>query len=163
MNDARMPRSLAMRAKARSADVSESSPPSVGGGLAHPASTATPMDMTVRCDNIRESRLKGSRGRRSIIDVFHASLMLPLARAAMMLAIAALPFASAAATKRHAHPAHRAAPPPATSADASDVPVIAAPAWLVVDTLSGQTLAAQNADAPRDPASLTKLMTAYVV
>jgi len=92
--------------------------------------------------------------------------MLPLARAAMMLAIAALPFASAAATKRHAHPAHRAAPPPATSAasaNASDVPVIAAPAWLVVDTLSGQTLAAQNADAPRDPASLTKLMTAYVV
>ena len=31
--------------------------------------------------------------------------MLPLARAAMMLAIAALPFAGVAATKRHAHPA----------------------------------------------------------
>jgi len=92
--------------------------------------------------------------------------MLPLARAAMMLAIAALPFAGVAATKRHAHPAQRAAPPPAASAasaNASDVPVIAAPAWLVLDTLSGQTLAAQNADALRDPASLTKLMTAYVV
>ena len=92
--------------------------------------------------------------------------MLPLARAAMMLAIAALPFAGVAATKRHAHPAQRADPPPAASAasaNASDVPVIAAPAWLVLDTLSGQTLAAQNADALRDPASLTKLMTAYVV
>jgi len=92
--------------------------------------------------------------------------MLPLARAAMMLAIAALPFAGVAATKRHAHPAQRAAPPPAASAasaNASDVPVIAAPAWLVLDTLSGQTLAAQKADALRDPASLTKLMTAYVV
>jgi len=61
--------------------------------------------------------------------------MLPLARAAMMLAIAALPFAGVAATKRHAHPAQRAAPPPAASAasaNASDVPVIAAPAWLVL-------------------------------
>jgi D-alanyl-D-alanine carboxypeptidase (penicillin-binding protein 5/6) len=42
-------------------------------------------------------------------------------------------------------------------------PAIAAPAWLLTDVKSGQTLAAANADERRDPASLTKLMTAYLV
>ena len=42
-------------------------------------------------------------------------------------------------------------------------PPIAAKAYVLVDTLSGQTLVAQNADQPREPASLTKLMTAYLV
>ncbi|HEY3460877.1 MAG TPA: D-alanyl-D-alanine carboxypeptidase family protein, partial [Casimicrobiaceae bacterium] len=41
-------------------------------------------------------------------------------------------------------------------------PSIAAASWILVDTLSGQTLGAANADERRDPASLTKLMTAYV-
>jgi D-alanyl-D-alanine carboxypeptidase (penicillin-binding protein 5/6) len=40
-------------------------------------------------------------------------------------------------------------------------PSIAAKAYLLVDLVSGQTLAADNADAPRELASLTKLMTAY--
>ncbi|MEZ2311896.1 D-alanyl-D-alanine carboxypeptidase family protein [Paraburkholderia sp. RCC_158] len=35
--------------------------------------------------------------------------------------------------------------------------------WLLVDGESGQTLTEHNADARRQPASLTKLMTAYVV
>jgi D-alanyl-D-alanine carboxypeptidase (penicillin-binding protein 5/6) len=42
-------------------------------------------------------------------------------------------------------------------------PTAAAAAWLVTDVRSGQVLAAHNADERRDPASLTKLMTAYVV
>ncbi len=42
-------------------------------------------------------------------------------------------------------------------------PAIAAKAYLLVDVLSGQTLVSQDADQPREPASLTKLMTAYVV
>ena len=42
-------------------------------------------------------------------------------------------------------------------------PAIDAKAWLLVDVLSGQPLVAENADAPRAPASLTKLMTAYLV
>lgn len=42
-------------------------------------------------------------------------------------------------------------------------PPIAAKAYVLLDALSGQTLVAQNADEPREPASLTKLMTAYVV
>jgi D-alanyl-D-alanine carboxypeptidase (penicillin-binding protein 5/6) len=42
-------------------------------------------------------------------------------------------------------------------------PPIAAKAFIVVDLLSGQTLAAANENDRFDPASLTKLMTAYVV
>ncbi len=42
-------------------------------------------------------------------------------------------------------------------------PDIAARAWLLVDVDSGQALAESNADARVEPASLTKLMTAYLV
>jgi D-alanyl-D-alanine carboxypeptidase (penicillin-binding protein 5/6) len=48
-------------------------------------------------------------------------------------------------------------------ARAQPVPAVAAGAWLLTDVASAQTLAAQNADERRDPASLTKLMTAYLV
>jgi len=53
----------------------------------------------------------------------------------------------------------------ALAAGAQDAtpPPIAARAWILVDALSGQTLAAQAADDRFDPASLTKLMTSYVV
>ena len=42
-------------------------------------------------------------------------------------------------------------------------PEIAAKSYLLLDLTSRQTLAERNADAPADPASLTKLMTAYIV
>jgi D-alanyl-D-alanine carboxypeptidase (penicillin-binding protein 5/6) len=42
-------------------------------------------------------------------------------------------------------------------------PVVAAKAYLLIDVLSGKTLVAQNADESREPASLTKLMTAYLI
>jgi D-alanyl-D-alanine carboxypeptidase (penicillin-binding protein 5/6) len=42
-------------------------------------------------------------------------------------------------------------------------PAVAAKAYVLVDVLSGQTLVSQNPDEPREPASLTKLMTAYLV
>jgi len=42
-------------------------------------------------------------------------------------------------------------------------PDIAAPAWVLMDHDSGQVLAEHNADKPLPPASLTKLMTAYVL
>ncbi|PFH20244.1 D-alanyl-D-alanine carboxypeptidase (penicillin-binding protein 5/6) [Burkholderia sp. JKS000303] len=42
-------------------------------------------------------------------------------------------------------------------------PTIQAVSWLVVDGESEQILAEHNADAQRQPASLTKLMTAYIV
>ncbi len=42
-------------------------------------------------------------------------------------------------------------------------PEIAARHYVLLDLTTGQTLAERDADAPADPASLTKLMTAYVV
>ena len=55
-----------------------------------------------------------------------------------------------------------AASAPPTLPAAVPPPTIVAKAYVLVDVLSGQTLAAQNADEPREPASLTKLMTAYL-
>jgi D-alanyl-D-alanine carboxypeptidase (penicillin-binding protein 5/6) len=72
------------------------------------------------------------------------------------------------------HVARQPAPPPDVSEPPANPPVVlqepgapaaptvAAAAWALIDTLSGQTLGAANADQRRDPASLTKLMTAYV-
>jgi D-alanyl-D-alanine carboxypeptidase (penicillin-binding protein 5/6) len=48
-------------------------------------------------------------------------------------------------------------------AQAPQPPEIAARSYLLVDLTSNQTLAEREADVPSDPASLTKLMTAYVV
>src|SRR4051794_33763775 len=42
-------------------------------------------------------------------------------------------------------------------------PEVAAKSYIVLDLTTHQTLAERNADAQSDPASLTKLMTAYVV
>ena len=46
---------------------------------------------------------------------------------------------------------------------APEPPAIAARAWLLLDHGSGQALASLNADERVEPASLTKLMTAYLV
>ena len=88
---------------------------------------------------------------------------------ALLVAAAALS-APAVAQKPAAKPAAPAAAPVLTSASAPAVtqaggpvaPTIAAASWVLVDTLSGQTLGASNPDERRDPASITKLMTAYV-
>ncbi len=48
-------------------------------------------------------------------------------------------------------------------AQAPQPPEVAAKSFLVLDLTSNQTLAERNADAPADPASLTKLMSLYVV
>src|SRR5690349_23468414 len=48
-------------------------------------------------------------------------------------------------------------------AAAPQPPAIAGHAWIVGDLSSGQVLAAEKADERIEPASLTKLMTAYVV
>ena len=49
------------------------------------------------------------------------------------------------------------------SAQAPAPPAVAARAWTLVDVTSGQSIASHQADERRDPASLTKLMTAYLV
>ena len=48
-------------------------------------------------------------------------------------------------------------------AQAPQAPEVAAKSFLLLDMSSNQVLAEREADAPADPASLTKLMTAYVV
>ncbi|MEO6031667.1 MAG: D-alanyl-D-alanine carboxypeptidase family protein [Burkholderiaceae bacterium] len=50
----------------------------------------------------------------------------------------------------------------AAFAQSPQPPEVAAKSYLVLDMTSNQTLAERDADAPADPASLTKLMTAYV-
>ncbi|MDH5244877.1 MAG: D-alanyl-D-alanine carboxypeptidase [Betaproteobacteria bacterium] len=50
----------------------------------------------------------------------------------------------------------------AASAQPIPAPAIAAQSYLLLDVTTGQVLAADNADERRDPASLTKLMTAYL-
>src|SRR4029078_8092817 len=47
-------------------------------------------------------------------------------------------------------------------AQAPQPPEVAAKSYLLLDLTTGQTLAEREADAPADPASLTKLMTAYI-
>ena len=51
----------------------------------------------------------------------------------------------------------------ASLAQAPQPPEVAAKSYLLLDMTSRQVLAERNADAPADPASLTKLMTAYIV
>lgn len=79
--------------------------------------------------------------------------------------VATAPAVDARKAKPHPH-ASRAEPAaaevPATPGP-NGAPAVTATSWIVIDTLSGQTLAAVNADERREPASLTKLMTAYVV
>jgi len=48
------------------------------------------------------------------------------------------------------------------SAQPIPAPAIAAQSYLLLDVTTGQVLASDNADERRDPASLTKLMTAYL-
>lgn len=67
-------------------------------------------------------------------------------------AAASAPAASAASAPAQGKPAAAAAP----------VPEIAATAFYLTDLQSGQVIAAKNADTPVEPASLTKLMTAYL-
>lgn len=50
----------------------------------------------------------------------------------------------------------------AGAAEPSPPPVVAAQAWLLIDHDSGAVLAEHNADVARAPASLTKLMVAYL-
>jgi D-alanyl-D-alanine carboxypeptidase (penicillin-binding protein 5/6) len=51
----------------------------------------------------------------------------------------------------------------AASAQTIPAPQIAARSWTLLDATSGQIIASQDADARIEPASLTKVMTAYVV
>ncbi len=91
------------------------------------------------------------------------SSYLRAARVVAALAVAAtlaVPPNLVAAPAASASLATSATPPPPPGIPA---PGVAAAAHLLVDVTSGQTLTSAHADERRDPASLTKLMTAYIV
>ena len=68
------------------------------------------------------------------------------------------------ASAKKATAAVNALPPlAAQTALASNPPALPAKAWLLMDSDSGEVLASANADEPLPPASLTKMMTSYLV
>jgi serine-type D-Ala-D-Ala carboxypeptidase (penicillin-binding protein 5/6) len=102
-----------------------------------------------------------------------SSLMTPrrcTARLSSSIIFAAFLFALAgtASAARHSKP-HTAAHKPAASTEASTttdpngVPVLASKAWVLMDFNTGQILASSNEDEPLPPASLTKMLTSYLV
>jgi D-alanyl-D-alanine carboxypeptidase (penicillin-binding protein 5/6) len=101
------------------------------------------------------------------------SFRLLLIAAAITTAIAtASAAASAAASAQAPAPAATPAPTPvptpaapvaAVNMPTPPPPAMQASAWLLMDDASGQILAGENVDARVEPASITKVMTSYVV
>ena len=103
-----------------------------------------------------------------------SSLFRALVAAVVVVSVPATAQSPLLVAAKSKHAARQAPPPPEASEVPANPPVIlqepgapAAPSivaasWVLVDTLSGQTLGAASADERRDPASLTKLMTAYI-
>ena len=64
-------------------------------------------------------------------------------------------------------PAPRPAPPAAVASGELPIPPAPAPkvskSWVLLDYATGQVLAGENADAQVEPASITKVMTSYVI
>ncbi|CAM3915384.1 penicillin-binding protein 6 [Kerstersia gyiorum] len=83
----------------------------------------------------------------------------PVRRTLVTLALAAAPLLATAQTT-----AAQAPGMPAAVAELSSIPapVIAARAWISIDVTSGQVLAGSQPDMRVEPASLTKVMTAYL-
>lgn len=104
----------------------------------------------------------------SMISRFPAAPLLPVLLASALLVAAPTTALSASRAKPHAAAhKHKAAAPaePAMTTDANgqSVPVLANKAWVLMDFNTGQVLASSNADEPLPPASLTKMMTSYLV
>jgi len=87
--------------------------------------------------------------------VHHASKSAPVKKAVAAKAAKANPKTAAAEN----------GPPPlaAQTALAANAPALPAKAWLLMDFDSGEVLASANADEALPPASLTKMMTSYIV
>ena len=100
---------------------------------------------------------------------FKTFSVLPLAFAiatgALIPASAAIAATHAAkpAARKQAAEAPAAAPAVTPSSVAGGPPALAAKAWLLMDFDSGEVLASSNPDEPLPPASLTKMMTSFLV
>jgi serine-type D-Ala-D-Ala carboxypeptidase (penicillin-binding protein 5/6) len=100
---------------------------------------------------------------------FHTVRLLPCAlAAAALIAVAA---SAGAAPHTKSQKPHAAARKPAaaaetamtTDANGQSVPVLANKAWVLMNFNTGQILASSNPDEALPPASLTKMMTSYIV
>jgi serine-type D-Ala-D-Ala carboxypeptidase (penicillin-binding protein 5/6) len=81
----------------------------------------------------------------------------------LMVAVTGLVLGSAVSVAQTPTPAAR----PAALSDDLPIPDAPAPkvskAWLIMDYATGQVLAGDNVDVPVEPASITKVMTSYVI
>src|SRR5438105_4872031 len=152
-NAARIPCSNDIRAKASSASTSDPSAISVASGSCAYGGVAPYMTIAAAVARMRQNREECMP--RSIISGFCAKPMRVPVLFAALFAAALLHAAPASVPSTAELPQYTTASIPA--------PAVAAQSYFVLDTLSGQTLAAGNAGDKRDPASLTKLMTAYLV
>lgn len=90
---------------------------------------------------------------------------LPSARVAVVVALC-IAAAGLAAAQSPAQDATTAAPPQATPGEELPVPPpppVVGKAWLLMDYATGQILAGHNVDERVEPASLTKVLTSYVI
>ncbi|HEY8881666.1 MAG TPA: D-alanyl-D-alanine carboxypeptidase family protein [Roseateles sp.] len=99
---------------------------------------------------------------------FPSAPLLPavLASAFLVAAPTAALSAQHAKPRAAAHKAKAAAPAEptmTTDANGQSVPVLANKAWVLMDFNTGQVLGSSNPDEPLPPASLTKMMTSYLV
>lgn len=97
-----------------------------------------------------------------------ASLLPVVIAGALLVAVPTVAFSAQqakprAAAQKHKNKAAAAEPAFTTDANGRSVPVLANKAWVLMDYDSGQVLASSNADEPLPPASLTKMMTSYLV
>jgi len=92
-----------------------------------------------------------------------SSLLAGLGASLLVTATLGLAFAQTPSTPRPA------TPKPAAAALSDNLPVPPAPtpetskSWVLMDYATGQILAGENADTPVEPASITKVMTSYVI
>ena len=103
-----------------------------------------------------------------MISRFPSAALLPVVFAsALLVAAPTMAFSVQHAKPRAAAHKHKAAAAaePATTTDANgqSVPVLANKAWVLMDFNTGWILASSNPDEPLPPASLTKMMTSYLV
>ncbi len=90
-----------------------------------------------------------------------------MAPLALAVALAGLAVAQTPVSEPAPAPSQTVSASTLPGAEATAIPPAPAPraytAWVVLDAASGEVLAGENVDAPLEPASITKVMTSYVI